>query len=141
MTTEEKIDEILSLVRKLAKGAPPKSSDAEVADDADLDGKFGNEEIRKMPTAKYWSGEDFTGFTMSNTTADFLDAFAKYKSACAYMNEKSGDEAKAKYVGYDRRSAARARGWAKRLRDGWTAPKTAGGDPFAGGDDSGEFPF
>lgn len=124
MNTEEKIDRILALVEGMSNGgtATAKSTAGEVADDFDLDGKYGDEDIRKDPSKKYWTGDSFVGRKMSECTAEFLDAFAKYKDACAYMNEKSGDVEKAKYIGYDRKSARRARGWAKRLRDGFKAP-------------------
>lgn len=142
MNIDEKLDAILEIVTgmraTLALSTTAKSTAGEVADDADLDGKYGDEDLRKMPSAKYWKGDDFTGRKMSETTAEFLDAFAKYKDACAYMNEKSGDAEKAKYIGYDRKSARRARGWAKRLRDGFKpASPVATGDA----DDQGEIPF
>lgn len=145
MNTEEKIDRILELVEGLSKGgtatATAKSSAGEVADDFDLDGKYGDEDIRKMPSVKYWKGDDFTGRKMSETTVEFLAAFAKYKDACAYMNEKSGDAEKSKYIAYDRKSAKRARGWAKRLGDGFKPVAAQAGTLPASGDDDGSIPF
>lgn len=130
---------LVALEKKMATGTTS-AKGGEVADVADLDGKYGDEDLRKMPSAKYWKGVDFTGRKMSETTAEFLDAFAKYKDACAYMNEKSGDAEKAKYIGYDRKSARRARGWAARIRDGKVKPATAsGGDLLPPGDD--DIPF
>lgn len=118
--------------------AAPSSSGREVASDSDLDGKYGNEEIRKDPSGKYWNGDSFKGKRMSECSAEYLEAFAKYKDACAYMNEKSGDEAKAKYIGYDRKSAARARGWAKRVSDGF---KPASDSLFDKSADDSDVPF
>lgn len=122
---------LVSIDKRMASGAAQaaakQSSGGAVATDSDLDSQWGDEPIKKMPTAKYWQGDDFTGSTMSECPADFLDAFAKYKEACAYMGDKSaaaGDEKKAKYAGYDRKSAARARGWAKRIREGKVVQKT-----------------
>lgn len=128
MNQQEFYEEAIRLLRSIdaklstapaAKPAPVGAKPAaEVADDYDLDGKFGDEEIRKMPSAKYWTGLDYTAAKMSETSPDFLEAYARYKDACAYMNEKAADPAKAKYITYDRKSAARARGWALRFKSG-----------------------
>ena len=141
MTQDEQIDAIYAMLVELTttkKATARKEAEGEIATDADLDGKYGDEEIRKMPSAKYWSGEDHTGRRMSETSAEFLDAFAKYKNACAYMAEREGNPDKAKYVGYDRKSAARARGWAKRLRDGF---KPKSDDLLSTGGSSDDIPF
>lgn len=140
---EEKIDEILSLVRKLSASAPTsaKSTAGEIADDADLDSKYGNEDIRRDPSAKYWSGDSSVGKKMSECDANYLDAYAKYKDACAYANEKEGNAEKAKYIGYDRKSARRARGWAKRVRDGHPSAKANSDDLFSESPSSDDIPF
>jgi len=95
----------------------------DIAEDDDLDGKFGNEPIRKNPTPTYWKGPSYIGKRFSECPPEYLDALAKYKDVCAKLTEKGGDASKKKFVEYDRRDAARARGWAKRLRAGWTAPE------------------
>jgi len=137
--SDEKLDLIIETLgrieAKLSAIPKPTTSAGEVASDYDLDGRFGDEDIRKDPTAKYWQGESFVGTKMSQTTPEFLDAYAKYKDACAYMNEKKGDPEKAKYIGYDRKSAARARGWSKRLRDGYKKVSTVPQSEFAGDDE------
>jgi hypothetical protein len=86
-----------------------------IASDADLDSQYGDEEIRRGPSEKYWQGRDFTGCRMSELTAEELLAYARYKDAGATANAREGKPDRAKYIAYDRRSAARARGWAKRL--------------------------
>lgn len=99
-------DEAMRLLRewhamlgRLTSGA----ADAPVAPDADLDGTHGNPTIRaKSP--RDWTGEDQLGLEFFNT--------------------KETDEKKR---GYNARGAARARGWAARLRAGWT-PKPSAGD-------------
>lgn len=125
MTTDPTTLRIAALearVAALESGGAQRSHSAsaagEVADDADLDGQYGNEPIRKMPSTKYWSGDDFVGVRLSDCSPEFLDAFARYKDACAFMNEKKGDPATAKYTDYDRRDARRARGWRQRILDG-----------------------
>ncbi len=76
-----------------------------------------------MDRAKYWEGDSYVGSRMSDCSAEYLDVVAKWKEACAYMNDKEGSPEKAKYAGYDRKTAARARGWAVRVRAGKTTPK------------------
>lgn len=105
-TVEERIAKLETEVAGLKEALAP----------ADIDGQYGDPDIRKDPSAKYWSGESYQGKKMSQCSPDYLEAFAKYKDACAYMNEREGNPEKAKYVGYDRRDAKRARAWAERLR-------------------------
>lgn len=114
MTIEEKIDRILAILEAQPRATTAAPQPPTVADASDLDGQYGDEEIRKMPSQKYWQGDDFTGRRMSTLPSDFLRAFAKYKSACAYMTRKDGNPEKQKYAGYDDKSAARALGWAAR---------------------------
>ncbi len=96
----------------------------EVAPDSELDSKFGDPEIKRDPSAKYWEGASFIGKKYSRCSADYLDAMAKYKDACAYANEKEANPDKAKFIEYDRKDAARARGWAARVRE--QGPRTNG---------------
>ena len=129
-------EEILTVLRrieqKLDRAIAGGGGDGpEVAADADLDSQWGDEEVKKSPPR--WRGDDYAGKRMSECPPDFLDAFAEFKDYCADRDErKVGDEKAQKYAGYNRRSAARARGWAKRLRAGWRRPGTA--EPDAGGE-------
>jgi hypothetical protein len=118
----DRIEAKLDVLSKAKAASPASKTEGDIASDADLDGKYGNEEIRRDPSSKYWDGASYAGQRMSECPADYLDAYAKYKDACAYMNQKEGKEEKAKYVGYDRKSAARARGWAQRIRGGYKPP-------------------
>ena len=113
-TVEERIAMLEARVASLEEAAKP----------ADIDGKYGDPDIRKDPSMKYWTGTSYVGRKMSETSPEYLEAFAKYKEACAVMNEREADPAKAKYIGYDRRDAKRARAWAERLR---TRPAAATG--------------
>lgn len=108
-------DEILKLMRAGARMAQSGNGPS-VASDADLDGQYGNEPYRFDPKEKYWEGDSFIGCRPSECSVDYLDAQAKYLDACAFMARKNGDDKKA---GYKEKDAARARGWAKRLRGGW----------------------
>lgn len=106
---------------------------AEIADDDELDSKFGNAPVAKDPTDRFWKGPRFVGKRLSECSPEYLDALAKYKDVCAKLKEKDGGEAKLKYASYDRADAARARGWARRLRAGWTPPTPPERPAFAGG--------
>lgn len=81
-----------------------------VADDADLDGEHGDPEVKFSP--KRWTGTDYKRARFSVCSPEFLDAYAE---ALQWSSEhpKAGKE---QYASYDERDAARARGWAKRLR-------------------------
>ena len=131
--------EKLMAVEKLAAGVEPQNSD--VADDRDLDGKFGDEVVRFDP--RDWSGDSFKGSHFSECPADFLSMLAE---AYDYFAEKNAgtltDKGKPK-SDFDRRSARRARGWAKRIRAGYkpaAQPATEGwAQPAMPGED--EVPF
>src|ERR1044072_4744523 len=131
-----------------AFGAPV-TPEGVVADDRELDSAYGDPVVRKDPSSKYWEGPSYSGVKLSECPPDYLDAFAKYKDACAYANEQEGKPEKAKYATYDRRDAARARGWAARKRAGWRprggagmgghAVKDYGDEDYD--DDGGDAPF
>lgn len=104
---------------------------ADAADDSELDSKFGDPSVKKDPTDQFWRGASFVNKRLSECPAEYLDAFAKYKDLCAKLKEKDGSEAKKKYAAYDRADAARARGWARRIRGGWTSPPVAPKPAFA----------
>jgi hypothetical protein len=138
--------QILSALQGGARSSTPALASVHVADDTDLDGRFGNEEVRVNP--RDWHGESMKGQRMSecppeflDMLADTLDYFAKKNAASNAMT--TGGKPKADF---DRKAAARARGWARRLRNGWSdaSEPSQGGDPFGdmGSDDDGkELPF
>jgi hypothetical protein len=143
--TDDEAHELMRLVKsthaivtRLEKQAASSSSPGvEIADDFDLDGQYGNEVIRKSPSARYWAGDDHTGARMSECSAEFLEAYARYKDACAFMAAKEAKTKpeKEKYVGYDKKSAARARGWVKRIKAGTVRPVALRAVPPPGDDD------
>ena len=124
-------DRIISRIADLRAGAPASQAPA-IASDADLDGQYGDEEVKKNP--KRWTGESFIGRRMSECSPEFLDSLAghfDYKAEreaedAANAEDEETANAKKKYAGYSRRSAARARGWAARLRAGWKPPAPQG---------------
>jgi hypothetical protein len=128
---EQKVDRILA-----ARGG---SSGPKVADDRDLDGKYGDEEIKKDPP-RWQGGESFAGRRMSECSPEFLDCFAEFKDYCADRDEEKAalatgeeQEKKAKFARFSRISAARARGWAARLRSGWKRPGSDNNDELGWG--------
>lgn len=102
--------------------APDARSGGRVASDDDLDSDRGDPTIRFDPKPKYWPGASFVGYRFSEVPDPaYLDAMAKYLDACAYMAGQSAkkgqdvekNEKSARFKALD---AARARGWAARLR-------------------------
>lgn len=84
------------------------------ATEADLDSQHGDPKIKYDP--KRWAGESYKGKNFSEAPADYLDLLAEAFEYFAKKNAKAGEEKKADY---DRRDAARAKGWAARIRAGW----------------------
>ena len=122
---EAKIDRLLG--QQAASAAPG------IAPDSDLDSQWGDEEIRKDPP-RDWSGDSHKGRRMSECPPEYLDALAGYFDWKAGKEDEEaqrldGEEQskKRKYAGYSRKSAARVRGWAQRLRSGWKPPETSYG--------------
>ena len=83
-----------------------------VASDEDLDGPHGNPKVKKDPPR--WRGQGFAGLCMSACTPEYLDVLAAFLDWRADREAEQSD--KAKYARFSRLDAARARGWAKRIR-------------------------
>lgn len=110
----------------------------EVATDADLDGKYGNEPVRKDPPK--WikdGGASYVGRRLSECPAEYLDAVASFADWRRGKDEQKGDEQGMKNAGYAARDAARARGHAARIRAG----KTTTPAPVQATDDDSSIPF
>lgn len=82
----------------------------EIASDEDLDGKYGNPEIRRDPPR--WQGEPMVGRKFSECPPEYLDTLAGFNDWRADQDEKKGDP-RSKWARLD---AGRARGWARRIR-------------------------
>lgn len=123
-----------------------------VAPDSDLDSQWGDPVVRKDP--KRWlenAGASYVGLPFSQCPPDYLDAAASLFDWKAGKDDEKGTEEAAKYAKYARKDAARARGWAARIRAGKVAqtPRTEPAkrmidadsfDAAAFGDDS-DLPF
>ena len=109
-----------TLVRRLPPApAQGGGGSCAVASDADLDGKYGDPEV-KAKDPRDWLGPTMKGRRFSECPPDYLDMVA---SRLDYFAERADEDGKTatngKPVGhYNRLDAARARGWAKRIRDG-----------------------
>lgn len=97
-------------VAKLRPEAVQSPAAPAVAPDHDLDGPHGDEEVKRDP--KRWTGAPTAPCRMSAGSVEWLDAVAEFLD----WKADHPREGKEKYAVYDRRSAARARGWAARKR-------------------------
>lgn len=95
-----------------------------VAEDRDLDGQYGNPTVKFNP--RDWNGESCKGRAMSDCPAEFLDMLAETFEYFARKADADGEETSSgKPVGpYKRKDAARARGWAQRVRNGYVSTAT-----------------
>jgi hypothetical protein len=96
------------------------------ADDRDLDGQYGDPILRFNP--RDWTGHSFKGSKFSECPADLLDMVAETLDYFARKAEESGELANnGKPVApYKRKDAARARGWAARIRGGYRVNRSTG---------------
>lgn len=105
------IDTTLRALLIVMRGGAAAASTASVASDADMDSQYGNPEVRAKDP-RDWSGAPMKGRKFSECPAEYLDLLA---SRFDYFAENEDDPKK---KGYCRKDAARARGWAKRVREG-----------------------
>ena len=115
--------------------APPAQSGPAVASDAELDSQWGDPTVRKdpkkWPNGAPYDGPRFEGQHYSQATPEYLEALAGFLQWSADKDEKTATDPgtepetaakKCKYAGYARKDAARALGWARRMREGWKRP-------------------
>ena len=123
-TSEEVLDLLRSIDASLkqlvaqSRARQPKA----VASDSDLDGKYGDPELKFKP--RDWTGPSFKGRRFSECPPDLLDLVA---DSCEWFGRQADEKGeftdRGKAVGdYKRADAARARGWAKRMREGKHRP-------------------
>lgn len=103
--------EIIDLIKS---SMPP-----QVATDADLDGKHGNPLLKFTP--RDWAGPSFKEHRFSECPPGLLDLVADANDYFARVADEKGEKTEKGHPvsKYKRSDAARARGWAKRLRAGW----------------------
>lgn len=109
------IDSTLKHVLKALTANAPKA----IADARDLDSQYGNPTVRFMP--RDWTGPSFKDRRFSDCPPEMLDMLA---STLDYFADKDENEGATTTKGkpsapFKRADAARARGWAQRIRGGW----------------------
>lgn len=122
------IDNSLKLLVKQQVTAAPKLAYSP----QQLDTEHGNPVTRKMP--KFWTGDDHSGKHYSECPPELLDMIADNLDwSAGKADEKQEVTTAGKPIsGFKRMDAARARGWAKRKRDGWLGPQVAAPPPPTG---------
>lgn len=115
---------LLSPLVQQARATQPKP----IASDRDLDGKYGDPVVKLMP--RDWTGQSFKGRHMSECPAELLEMLAETFEYFATQAEQKNEVTSAgkPVAGYKRADAARARGWAKRVREGRVAQPAADED-------------
>lgn len=121
-----------------ATAAPTPAAAPQVASDYDLDGPFGDPEV-KAKSPRDWTGPSMTGKHFSECPAEYLDLVADRLLYFAAQNAADTDPEAQKKARYNRLDAGRAKGWAARIRAGYTPPTAKNfneepepaADPFA----------
>jgi hypothetical protein len=127
------IDASLKELVKIARGRQPKA----IASDRDLDGRYGNPVVKFMP--RDWTGATYKGRPFSDCPADLLDMLAETLEYFATQSEAKNEltDRGKPLAEFKRADAARARGWAKRVREGRVPATAAAAAPTTGEDDRG----
>lgn len=131
------IDATLKQLLAATRGSKPK----DIASDSDLDGQYGDPTV-KAKDPRDWTGPPMKGRRFSQCSSEYLELLA---ARMDFFAEKAERENKMTNSGkpeapYIRRDAARARGWAKRHRDGWKPRTDGNGHSSAGFADTSEWP-
>lgn len=114
----ELLASIEKLLQQLVKQGRSSVSVGTVAPDSDLDSTHGDPEI-KMKDPRDWNGAPMRGRKFSECPPDYLDLLAARFDFFADQAEEKDETYKGKPVApYKRKDAARARGWAARIRSG-----------------------
>lgn len=114
----ESIDGTLKALLALAHRRNKQAQQQAVASDRDLDGKYGDPVVKFMP--RDWTGAPFTGRHFSECPPALLDMLAETFDYFARKADETHEMTNGgkPVAGYKRADAARARGWAKRIRSG-----------------------
>lgn len=119
-----------------AGGAPsPTPHVQSEASEQDLDSPHGNPVVKFSPTR--WGGEDFRGKRYGDCTPEFLDVLA----SSLEWSADNPQEGKGRFVEWNRKDAARARGWAARLRRGGADAQAARDAAGSEAESADEIPF
>lgn len=132
---EARVEQLEAVIRALgAVFGSGGGGGAEAATDRELDHpQYGDPVVKMVP--RDWPDKTLKGRKYSTCPPDFLDELASTFDYFAKKNEAAGeltDRGKPK-ADFDRRSARLCRGWARRLRSGWTPPPAPAVPSFGGG--------
>lgn len=120
---ERRVAELEATQRQLlARLASLEAATGLFADDKDLASSKGDPTVKFVPRA--WRGANMANRRYSQCSPEFLDVLAGFLAWSA-DNPREGKE---KYAANDRRDAARARSWARRVRAGWRPAQGDVGD-------------
>lgn len=127
LSMERTLKAMLALAQQRTARNAPKA----IASDRDLDSQYGDPVLKFMP--RDWTGESFKGCHFSQCPPELLEMAAdtfEYFATQADAKDERTDKGKPTSE-YKRADAARARGWAKRLREGKApvASSSNGGAP------------
>lgn len=116
------IDATLKALLAQTRMAKPK----ELASDSDLDGQYGDP-IVKAADPRDWAGPSQKGKRFSECSSEYLNLVADRLDYFADVAERENKlTSTGKPVApFNRKDAARARGWAARVRSGWTPQSAA----------------
>ncbi len=118
LTVLVSIDKTLKELVALMRASVGAKNGHRAAPEADLDGPHGDPEIRaKSP--RDWTGESQQGKRFSQCPPEYLEMVADRLDYFAEQNAASDDPEAQKKANYNKKDAARARGWAARIRAGY----------------------
>ncbi len=127
-TLEERVAALEAIVARMGAVFSPEKT---VATERELDSTYGDPQVSFVP--REWNkGGVAKGQKFSACPAEFLDLYAEVMDEFAVNNDAKGarDNKNRPKSYFDKKNARFARGWAKRLRSGWTPPSPVG---FANG--------
>lgn len=119
LSIESLLQRLVGFASQSVKQAGASSGQGAIAPDRDLDGKWGDPEV-KAKDPRDWTGPTMKGRRFSECPPEYLDLVA---DRLEYFAEQAEAEGKTTSNGkpvapFNRADAARARGWAKRIRTG-----------------------
>ena len=123
-----------------APTSAPVADAGHVASDYDLNGPYGDPEV-KAKSPRDWTGPSMQGKHFSECPAEYLDLVADRLLYFAAQNAADTDPEAQKKARYNRLDAGRAKGWAIRIRAGYTPTPKAEAEPVADAFADSDVPF
>lgn len=120
---DKRLDDLMAAFKRLEAKLSQSTSSGGAAPDVDLDGPHGDPVVRKDPKRWDISMGSYVGCHFSECPTEYLEAVASFKDWQAGMDERKGTDDDKRKAKFNRLDAARARGWAQRLRSGYKAPE------------------